>query len=227
MGTMTGNTSSTSSAARGKVVAALLALAGSGLILLSAGRGWARGDVTSPVRLAIEASGTSLTGVPTALGLAGLASAIALFAVRRIGRYVVGVAMAGAGIGTVAAVLDSIGRLDTKALARAATQTVGASASQIGSVSSTAWPYVTVGGAILLAMAGIYTLVRGREWTGLSNRYEREGASTDAAANSASPVDVAATATAVAGAQEAGKDAVEHSPRDLWDALNRGADPTL
>lgn len=206
---MTGNASpSSASAARGKAVAALVALAGAGLILLSAGRGWAKGEVTSPVRLAIEASGSSLTGVPTALGLAGLAGAIALFAVRRIGRYLVGLVMLAAGGGTVVAVLGATAHLDTKALARAATQTVGASSSQIGSVSTTFWPYLAIAGGILLAMAGLFTLVRGREWSGLSNKYEREGASTAPRA-------------------QAEPDGGPASSRELWDALNRGSDPTL
>jgi uncharacterized membrane protein (TIGR02234 family) len=190
---------------REKIVAALLAAAGAGLILASDGRGWATATVTAPVRLSVQTSGSNLTSLPYALGLAGLAGAVALFAVRRIGRYLVGAVLLGAGAGTVVAVATNLGRLDSAQLARTAEQTLGASAAQLGPVSNTAWPYVTLAGGVLVAFAGALTLVRGRSWTGLSNRYERN---TSAAASAPSPA------------------ADEQSARDLWDAINRGTDPT-
>ncbi len=196
---------SRSNGTREKIVAALLAAAGAGLILASDGRGWATATVTAPVRLSVQTSGSNLTSLPYALGLAGLAGAVALFAVRRIGRYLVGAVLLGAGAGTVAAVATNLGRLDSAQLARTAEQTLGASAAQLGPVSNTAWPYVTLAGGVLVAFAGALTLVRGRSWTGLSNRYERN---TSAAASTPSPA------------------ADEQSARDLWDAINRGTDPT-
>ena len=99
-------------AARAKGTAALLAAVGSGVILLTIGRGWAHGDVTSPITFRVTATGSQLTGVPYALGLAGLAGALALFAVRRIGRYLVGAVLVLAGAGTVYAVADRLSRLD-------------------------------------------------------------------------------------------------------------------
>src|ERR1700737_2889419 len=111
---------------REKVTAALLAAAGAGLILASDSRGWADATVTAPVRLSVEATGSNLTSLPYALGLAGLAGAVALFAVRRIGRYLVGLVLLGAGVGTVAAVVENLGRLDGADLAKAAEQTLGA-----------------------------------------------------------------------------------------------------
>lgn len=197
--------SSRSSGTREKVVAALLAAAGAGLILASDGRGWATATVTAPVRLSVHTSGSNLTSLPYALGLAGLAGAVALFAVRRIGRYLVGAVLFAAGAGTVAAVAANLGRLDSAQLARTAEQTLGASAAQLGAVSNTAWPYVTLAGGVLVALAGALTLVRGRSWTGLSNRYERN---TSASASAPSP------------------SADEPTSRDLWDAINRGTDPT-
>ncbi len=190
---------------REKITAALLAAAGAGLILASVGRGWADATVTAPVRLAVQTTGSGLTPLPYALGLAGLAGAVALFAVRRVGRYLVGAVLLGAGLGTVAAVAANLGRLDSAQLARAAEQSLGATAESLGPVSNTAWPYVTIAGGVLLALAGTLTVTRGRAWTGLSNRYERQ-----AAAGSPGPVAPAAEPTA----------------RDLWDALNRGTDPT-
>ena len=196
---------------REKVLAALLAAAGAGLILMSDGRGWADATVTAPVRLSVEASGSSLTSLPYALGLAGLAGAVALFAVRRIGRYLVGLVLLGAGVGTAAAVVANLGHLDGATLSKAAEQTLGASAAQIGSVTNTAWPYVTIAGGVLVALSGLLTLARGRSWTGLSNRYEVAPAASAAGAPAPEPV---------------ARAAAEPNSRELWDALNRGADPT-
>jgi uncharacterized membrane protein (TIGR02234 family) len=219
-------------ATREKVLAALLAAAGAGLILASDGRGWANATVTAPVRLSVEATGSSLTSLPYALGLAGLAGAVALFAVRRIGRYLVGLVLLGAGAGTVAAVAANLGHLDGTTLAKAAEQTLGASAAQLGSVTNTAWPYVTIAGGVLVALSGLLTLARGRFWTGLSNRYE-VAPGTSRATDRANPAAAAAATSAAAGsAAESGPvpasvSAGEPTSRDLWDALNRGADPTV
>jgi uncharacterized membrane protein (TIGR02234 family) len=183
---------------RQKVAAALLSAAGAGVILASDGRGWASATVTAPIHLSVQTSGSNLTSLPYALGLAGLAGAVALFAVRRIGRYLVGAVLLGAGIGTVVAVATNLGRLDSAQLARTAEQTLGASAAQLGPVTNTAWPYLTIAGGVLIALSGVLTLVRGRSWTGLSSRYERSTTAPSA----------------------------EPTSRELWDALNHGTDPT-
>ncbi len=228
-----------SSTTREKVTAALLAAAGAGLILASDSRAWADGTVTSPVRLSVEASGSSLTSLPYALGLAGLAGAVALFAVRRIGRYLVGAVLATAGLGTVAVVAANLGKLDGTTLARAAAQTVGTAGAQIGDVTNTAWPYVTIVGGVLIALGGILTLARGRSWSGLSNRYEVAPASKDTVPKDTVPKDTVPKDTATpgkAGGRNTGAHGAdvkksegteEPSARDLWDALNRGTDPTL
>lgn len=190
-------------AARAKGTAALLAAAGSGVILLTIGRGWAHGDVTSPITFRVTATGSQLTGVPYALGLAGLAGALALFAVRRIGRYLVGAVLALAGAGTVYAVADRLSRLDDALRTQAGAQGLGSDA-RISDVDNTLWPYLTILGGVLLCLAGIYTLLRGRAWSGLGSRYE-------------------APATAQSAA---GKPAGEVTSRDLWDAQGRGTDLT-
>ncbi|HZU54429.1 MAG TPA: Trp biosynthesis-associated membrane protein [Actinocrinis sp.] len=207
------------SATRAKVTAALLAAAGAGLILASDGRGWANATITSPVRLSVHASGSTITSLPYALGLVGLAGAVALFAVRRLGRYLVGLVLLGAGLGTVAAVATNLGHLDSTQLARVADQTLGASGAQLSEVTNTAWPYITILGGVLVAVSGAFTLVRGRTWTGLSNRYE-------VAPKAAGPAAGPATSAAAAGAQPPDEDA-EPTARELWDSINRGADPTV
>lgn len=198
---------------REKVLAALFAAAGAGLVLTSAGRSWAHGTLTAPVRLSVSASGSDLTGAPYALGLAGLAGAVALFAVRRIGRYAVGAVLLAAGIGTVAVVAGKLGHVDSALLAKAATEAAGATDAKIAGIGNEAWPYLTIAGGVLIAISGALTLARGNRWTGLSSRYERTAPTTQTAAPSEGPAP--------------GKPEAEPTSRDLWDALNRGADPTL
>jgi uncharacterized membrane protein (TIGR02234 family) len=207
---------------REKVLAALLAAAGAGLVLASAGRSWAHGTLTAPVRLPVSANGSDLTGVPFALGLAGLAGAVALFAVRRIGRYAVGAVLLAAGVGAVVAVASRLSHLDSALLAKAAAEAAAADA-RIVDVGNSAWPYLTIAGGLLIALSGAYTLLRGRSWSGLSSRYERTVSATSAA--EATPAAVPSTA-ATENEAPATPDA-ELTSRDLWDALNRGADPTV
>ena len=192
------------SSMRGKVVAALSSALGAGLILMSVGQEWAHGTVNEPIQVVIHATGTQLSGVPDALGLAGLAGAVALFAARRIGRYVVGLVLLGAGVGVVVVVAGKLGHLHAALLTDAAAQSLGGSTAQVTGTGNSAWPYLTVLGGVLVALAGVYTLVSGGSWTGLSSRYDAPGA----AAGSADAVPAEPTA------------------RELWDALGRGADPT-
>lgn len=188
-------------AGREKVLAALLAAVGSIVVLLTVGRGWAHGDVTTPITFRVTATGSQLTAVPYALGLAGLAGALALFAVRRIGRYFVGLILALAGAGTVYAVADRLSSLDSALRTQAAAKGLGADARFVD-VDNNLVPYLTILGGVILFAAGIYTLARGRSWSGLGGRYEAPAARAEV--TPAGPV----------------------TSRDLWDAQGRGNDLT-
>ena len=188
-------------AARAKGLAALLAALGSGIVLLTIGRGWAHGDVTTPITFRVTATGSQLTAVPYALGLAGLAGALALYAVRRIGRYFVGAILTLAGAGSVYAVADRLSSLDLALRTQAGVDGLGSDAKFID-VDNNLWPYLTIVGGVILFLGGIYTLARGRSWSGLGSRYEAPAARTEAA--EAGPV----------------------TSRDLWDAQGRGNDLT-
>jgi uncharacterized membrane protein (TIGR02234 family) len=72
-----------------------------------------------------------------------------------------------------------------------------------GAVTMTAWPWLTATGGGLLAAAGLLTTLRGRSWSALGRRYEAP----------------ATAATATAAPQEP-------TGRGLWEALDRGEDPT-
>ena len=188
-------------AGRAKGLAALLAAVGSGVVLLTIGRAWAHGDVTTPITFKVTATGSQLTGVPYALGVAGLAGALALFAVRRIGRYFVGGILTLAGAGTVYAVADRLSSLDLALRTQAGAEGLGANA-KMSNIDNSLWPYLTILGGVILCLAGIYTLARGRSWSGLGSRYD---------APAAKPV---------------AKPTGPVTARDMWDAQGRGNDLT-
>ena len=194
------------SSMRGKVVAALSSALGAALILMTVGRDWAHGTVSEPIRMAVGATGSQLTGAPGALGLVGLAGAVAVFAVRRVGRYVVGLLLLGSGAGVIAVVVGKLGHLDSALLTNAAAQPLAGGDTQVIGVGNSLWPYLTIAGGALIALAGAYTLAFGRHWTGLSSRYEAPSAANPAVDEGAEPA--------------------EPTVRELWDALGRGADPT-
>lgn len=76
---------------------------------------------------------------------------------------------------------------------------VGAAAAALTAAgTNTVWPYVATAGAVLMTAAGVLAVLRGGRWGGMSGRYDRPGSS------AARPAD----------------------DRSLWDALDRGDDPT-
>jgi len=68
----------------------------------------------------------------------------------------------------------------------------------------TAWPAVAVAGGLLLVAAGLLVAVRGRRWAALGRRYEAPGAAGPPEPETTGPV----------------------AERELWEALDRGEDPT-
>lgn len=182
---------------RGLTTAVLLCLLGASVVLVAAGRAWAVVEVAAgPISEAgtVAHPGTDLVPGVTALGLLGLAGVVALAATRRTGRTLVGVVLLATGAGVLAAV---VGALGTTAAEELPGQT-GAAAADL-----TAWPFVTAAGGLLLLAAGLLTVVRGRSWPVLGQRYE---APTGAAAPADEPEQL--------------------TERGLWEALDRGEDPT-
>jgi uncharacterized membrane protein (TIGR02234 family) len=139
--------------------------------------------------------GEAVPLVPAA-GLVLLAAAVALLAVRGVGRGAVGllVAVAGgvlvwSGLRTLAAGVDT------------------------GDVRATdvdltaAWPVLVAIAGILAIAAGGLVVLRGRSWPGMGRRYERAGAEATPRAERAERTD-------------------EDRAQDAWKALDRGEDPT-
>jgi uncharacterized membrane protein (TIGR02234 family) len=180
-----------------------LGAAGATVVLLAAGRVWAEGTASvGGGSVPLDASGSDVTGVPTALAIVGLAALVALFAVRRAGRLLVAVLLSLSGAGAATAAL--LGASGSGALDEQAARTTGDAAATVEALSHTVWPYVTAAGGALILLAGLLALRFGRAWPSMSGRYERDGTPR---ARKERPVD-------------------PDRPEDLWRALDRGEDPT-
>ena len=189
-----------------RALAAALAagVAGASLVLLAAGKTWARGTTGGAGQmLSVHATGSQTTALPGALALVGLASLVAVFAVRRFGRYTVAALLAISGAG--AAVTALARRGDHGALDAAAASATGLTRATASHAAATGWPLVTVAGGVLMLVAGLLALRYGPRWPAMSSRYDRG----DGRARTRTPAPV-------------DPDRAE----DLWKALDRGEDPT-
>ncbi|MEU2913148.1 TIGR02234 family membrane protein [Streptomyces massasporeus] len=185
-------------------VALLSGALGAAVALLATRQQWSQGTATvAGGAFPLTARGSDVTGVPAALAIVGLAALVAVFAVRRAGRFVVATLLALSGAGIVAAAL--LGASDSSALDEQAAQASGDTSASVDALSHTAWPYVAVVGGVLILVAGLLALRYGRLWPAMSGRYER--GATPQPRRKAPAVD-------------------PDRPEDLWKALDRGEDPT-
>jgi uncharacterized membrane protein (TIGR02234 family) len=174
------------------------------MVLLASGQTWAEGTASlAGGRLPLDADGRTVTAVPAALAVVGLAALVAVFAARRAGRAMVAALLALSGAG--AAISAFLGASDSSALDEKARQVSGDAASTVDALDHTVWPYVAVVGGVLILLAGLLTLCHGRLWPAMSGRYERDGTPRQRRARAVPDPD---------------------RPEDLWKALDRGEDPT-
>jgi Tryptophan-associated transmembrane protein (Trp_oprn_chp) len=162
--------------------AVILCVAGAGLALFAATRTWLVEVTPRPAPLPeLRAPRTGGDLVPWLPGLAvvGLAGGGALLATRGAVRRGVGGLLAVAGLGIA-----------------------GGAAAALSDATARGWPVLCVLGGVMLMVAGIAAVVRGREWPALGARYDRRAAPP--------PATRAGTADTVA----------------AWEALDRGEDPT-
>ncbi len=184
-------------------MALLCGALGAAVALLATRQRWAQGTATvAGGTFPLTARGSDVTGVPAALAIVGLAALVAVFAVRRAGRFVVSTVLALSGAGIVVAAL--VGASDGSALDEKAAQTTGNTSATVAALTHTGWPYVAAAGGVLILLAGLLALRYGGLWPAMSGRYER-GA--DRPRRKARPVD-------------------PERPEEIWKALDRGEDPT-
>lgn len=179
--------------------AALLGGAGAAIVAGFAGRTWVTVSERAGNGLAgfdQHLSGRSLSSVLAALGWAGLAGIAALLATRGWVRVAVGVLLTTFGV--VVAIASPAAVRHARVVAAAGDRSNLARLGGDLAVHVNGWWILSLAGGVLLAAAGLLTIVRGRRWPGMSARYDRPGA-----------------------AAPAGDD-----PASLWKALDRGDDPT-
>lgn len=200
-------TASSSASRRALGVALLGGAVGATVILIAAGQTWAEGSAEfGQARTSLQVTGSEVTDLPSALALVGLAALVAVFAVRRKGRTAVAALLALCGLGVTVSALLATG--DTDALDEQAAESTGLSGTTVEQVSHSGWPYAAAVGGVLLLLAGLLALRFGRLWPAMGGRYERSGA----------PRRTARARRETRGPAE--------RPEDLWQALDRGEDPT-
>lgn len=200
---------------RGLATALALCLAGAVLLLSAAGRTWTTvraGGVAPLPDTVLAVPGSALVPGLRALGLLGLAGAAALLATRRLTRPVLGVLLAAAGALSCVLVARVLAALPAAVARTGQWRSVRGAAPAAGPAGATAGaaPYACLAGGVLLLAAGVLVAVRGGRWPALGARYEP-------------PVDPAG-APAPASAPTA--DARPVTEKAVWDALDRGEDPT-
>ncbi|MEU0672570.1 TIGR02234 family membrane protein [Streptomyces sp. NPDC006172] len=186
-------------------LALLCGALGAAVALLATRQRWSQGTVTVPGGdFSLTAQGSDVTGVPAALAIVGLAALVAVFAVRRAGRFAVAGLLALSGAGIVAAAL--FGASDSSALDEKAAQASGDTSATVASLTHTGWPYAAAVGGALILVAGLLALRYGSLWPAMSGRYERGGAPRPRRRAAAAPD--------------------PDRPEEIWKALDRGEDPT-
>ncbi|HVX45544.1 MAG TPA: Trp biosynthesis-associated membrane protein [Mycobacteriales bacterium] len=184
--------------------AVVLAVAGGALLLFIASRGWVglRVDRKAPLPpLHRTIDGSDAQPLLYALGLVGLAGAVAILATRRIGRIVVGVLLVATGAVALQRTISDLNGLSpghVLSLLEDAGPVVGVPRGAHTVVDPhLGWMIAALVAAALLGTAGLATIVRAGSWPMMGKRYER------AERRSAAVTD-----------------------RNLWDAMDRGEDLT-
>lgn len=197
-------------ARRELLLAVGLCALGALLVLLGVDRTWVvledRGGLTLQ-ELHRSVSGVTITPGLRALGWVALAGVLALAATRGIGRVVAGGVLAVVGAAGVVVAIAHLHQARLLEEAGRALHTCAANGPvcrhpfgvQLPTlVAHTAPIWVCLLGALLVTVAGLLTTVRGRHWSGLGSSYDAPGAA------AAEPV----------------------TDKGVWDALDRGDDPT-
>jgi uncharacterized membrane protein (TIGR02234 family) len=184
--------------------------AGVGLLLVALARTWvtvAYEESITIAQLTQDLSGSELAPGAQASAYVALAGTAALVALRGWGRVVVGALIAGAGVAAAVALvpLTSGTQLGDRFVHHFGDCQPEGGCGISGGLPvfhAPSWVWVALLGCVLVVLAGLNVVVRGRRWPGLSSGYE---------APESQPV------------------AVPEGPitdKGTWDALDRGDDPT-
>lgn len=176
---------------------ALLALvAGGGIMLIALSKPWVTGRSGGSGVPTIAVSVTGGSAVPLALGAAVLILAGAAGVPATRGR---GRVIVGAVL-VVAALAAVVATLRFGLAGSAATEALSGAGVDAAGATVSPWWVLCAAGGVLGLLGGVATIARGRNWPVLAGRYERAGAAAE------------------------GPKAL--SAAGIWDALDRGEDPT-
>ncbi len=188
-------------------------VAGAVLALVAGGRTWASvvfsGDPSGLHAAPVPLAGGDVAPVLSPLALASLAAVVAVLATRGLWRRLIGVLIALFGAAMVAASWQGV--LSSHVVSAAQERTTLSGAGQVVVSTSWAWPGIATAGGLVLLAAGVIAVVRGAGWPGMSDRYDRPAPSS---AGGGRP------------APAPGPERPGRAERSLWDALDRGDDPT-
>jgi uncharacterized membrane protein (TIGR02234 family) len=212
-----GTAASAAGRLRRELTAAVLGCALAGALALStASQRWLEVTITRQPPLPPAAqvlTGSQVAALVPACGLLLLAAAVAVIAVRGLGRAAVGllVVLAGGVLGWsgLRALTGGLG-----AAAADVSDVVGLGDARLSSSVVATWPALTVAAGLLSVLAGLLVMLRGPHWPGMGRRYERTGTP---------------AAGAAAGTQRAHRtrpETAEDRHQAAWKALDRGEDPT-
>lgn len=201
----------------------VLIVTGAGVLLVTAGTRWwtvtvHRGGFPSVTHIVTGRSGAPAT---VGLGLLGLAAAAGILATAGLWRRAVGVVVLLAGVGATWA---TVVMMRPSAWMHAIGWDSGSDGLTVVAVRS-AWPWVALAAALSMTAGGIAVATFGGRWPGWSGRY-------DVGTTPAAPVTAPMTTpeAGAAAAPEAGPVAAAGAeapaPHEIWDALDRGEDPT-
>lgn len=146
-----------------------LAVVAAAVLVLAAGRTWTVVVWTPPglPRTDQAMAGRVLAPGAFAFGLAGLAGCVGVLATRGWARRAVGAVVALCGVGAaVSSALASGAAAATRELPAAVARPADVA------VQVTAWPWIALAAAVLLALAGAYAAARCARWPGMGARYD-------------------------------------------------------
>lgn len=195
------------------------------LLLIASQQTWATGNWQDPVlgTTVVEASGSEVAGTLTAGALLAGAALLAGLVGSRPVRLAAAICLAG---GALLAGLPAVLALSgpSQSLEQIARQRPGAAtlSVHIDGATTTLWPWLGLGAAVLVLLGAVLCVL---QWcTTGAPRSAREPAATDATATDPTESDPTVTDSSARGQQRATR---AERPRDPWDDLTRGQDPTI
>lgn len=197
---------------------------GAATVLLVASREW---QTIGPRAIAV--TGRTLDSAPTALAVVALAGVVAVIATKATIRQAVGVLVAVAGgvaIWRSAAALPAVSASRAEELVRAKQRVNVISGAAPEVTTHAVWGVLSVVGAVLVVLAGVFIAVRGGRWRGMSGRYRAPGTESKSPRPTAAPSAPSDEPSDEPSGEPSDEERARHDA-SLWGALERGDDPTV